>query len=289
MIACPACRRQYSVAERLVGKSFHCHCGEKVKIQPPRGHDASVVACSSCGAPRENQASACGHCHSDFTLHEQDLDTVCPQCLSRISRRGRYCHHCGVRIAPEEVRKRNSKYCCPVCPNQALAHRVLGEHQVAVLECQTCAGLWIPLAPFEALIDKVAVQGQVPHGPRPQERKLQTGPMYRPCVMCGDLMIRRNFGQGASRVVIDVCRGHGLWFDDEELAHILAYIRTGGLQAAREELARLQGERPASRAPDPVHIRPLLDGRPYPRSDEGWGEWPSLIGTVLEFIFLGLR
>ena len=44
LVAFPACRKQY---------------------------DAAVVRYASCRVPRREQAAACEHCHSDFTLSER--------------------------------------------------------------------------------------------------------------------------------------------------------------------------------------------------------------------------
>ncbi len=67
--------------------------------------------------------------------------------------------------------------------------------------------------------------------------------MYRPCAQCGDLMHRVNFA-GNSGVVLDACRAHGSWFDADELAKIVAFIRAGGLdEARRREVRRLEQAR----------------------------------------------
>jgi Zn-finger nucleic acid-binding protein len=50
---------------------------------------------------------------------------------------------------------------------------------------------------------------------------------YRPCPSCKQLMVRRNYAH-ASGVIIDLCREHGVWFDADELARILAWVRAGG-------------------------------------------------------------
>jgi hypothetical protein len=45
-------------------------------------------------------------------------------------------------------------------------------------------------------------------------------------------------------VIVDVCKGHGTWFDRDELSRIVEFIRGGGLEAARtREKAQLQEER----------------------------------------------
>ena len=47
-----------------------------------------------------------------------------------------------------------------------------------------------------------------------------------------------------SRVIVDVCKKHGTWFDRDELRRIVEFIRTGGLLTARErEIAELEAKR----------------------------------------------
>ena len=43
---------------------------------------------------------------------------------------------------------------------------------------------------------------------------------------------RINFAK-CSGVIVDVCKGHGTWFDRDELTRIVEFIRGGGLDAAR--------------------------------------------------------
>ena len=66
---------------------------------------------------------------------------------------------------------------------------------------------------------------------------------YAPCPECSQLMNRVNFAR-CSGVIIDICKGHGTWFDREELTRIVEFIRAGGLEASRSrEKAELEEER----------------------------------------------
>ena len=56
---------------------------------------------------------------------------------------------------------------------------------------------------------------------------------YLPCPRCRQLMNRVNFAQ-RSGIIVDVCAGHGTWFDANELHRIVQFIRDGGLTTARE-------------------------------------------------------
>jgi hypothetical protein len=220
-----------------------------VTVKAARGHDAKTVACSSCGATREEQAKSCGHCGSDFTIHETDLHTVCPACQTRVSDRARYCHHCAAPLVVESVAGEATERGCPVCgPERKLASRRLGGLGLAVLECRVCAGLWIGVNTFHELLEGEARRGEnssPAHRPPP-------GPVgkagYRKCVECAGLMTRRNFGR-TSGVIVDICGQHGIWFDQDEMSHLLAWVRSGGLETARDEAALLTG------SPDRVRKR----------------------------------
>jgi len=246
---CDQCQRQYDAAGKSPGKRFHCRCGGVVTVPRPEGHDASVVRCSGCGAPREAMSTACVHCGSDFTLHERDLHTVCPNCLARVSDRARYCHHCAHLLTSQPLSSATSEHGCPECGSgQMLANREISPELPHVLECSLCAGMWLGLDAIEQLIDletrrgaggrTVASADALTSEPFSQQNRA-----YRPCAACQQLMMRRNFGRGESNVIVDICRQHGVWFDANELAALLRWMRSGGLPAAQKELARMKGDR----------------------------------------------
>lgn len=237
LVACPTCQRQYDASGREPGSRFHCSCGELVTVAQPQGHDAAVVRCSSCGAPREGEAATCRFCGSEYTLHERDLHTICPGCFARISDRARYCHHCAVPISPQGTAGEEVEESCPVCgAGRHLVSRALGGRRVTVLECGHCAGLWVGKEVFQELEKQArekssALLAEGPGPVPPLPGALQEGPLYRPCVVCGQLMQRRNYGR-RSGVILDLCHEHGLWFDAGELDQALRWVRNGGLAAA---------------------------------------------------------
>ncbi|HJZ92204.1 MAG TPA: zinc ribbon domain-containing protein [Gemmataceae bacterium] len=240
LVECPDCHRQYDATRRRVGSRFRCHCGHLVQVHRPEGHDARVVRCSACGATRTEGEPRCPYCDSEFTLHERDLNTVCPHCLARVSDQARFCHYCGTNLVPEHDAGADTKLLCPACQDgHRLVSRQIGDH-VMVLECGRCAGFWmehevfrrqVELArsdalPAGTLMDspqRVAARVGLPAGSVAGER----GSFYRPCPVCRDLMNRRNYGQD-SGVILDMCKEHGLWFDADELARVLAWVRAGG-------------------------------------------------------------
>ncbi len=235
LVACDQCRRQYDATGRRPGRRFRCRCGGVITVTEPEVHEASVVRCSACGGSREGEAESCSYCGATFTLHERDLNTICPGCLARVSDRARYCHHCSAAIAPESDAGGHSDAVCPACSgDQHLMSRQLGGSEHSVLECDRCAGLWVGSEVFRRLEERAKDrtlpdwqgQGQLeapPGAPSP----LQTGNLYRKCVVCSKMMNRQNYGR-TSGVVIDLCHNHGVWFDDTELARILSWLRDGG-------------------------------------------------------------
>ena len=109
----------------------------------------------------------------------------------------------------------------------------------------------------------------------PDEHKVR----YLPCVVCKDLMSRRNYS-GRSGIIIDVCREHGIWLDHTELEGILSFIRGGGLDRAREaQLERLKRQEQwtrASRHTSAVeYAAPFSQRRPARRGLTlgNWVEW----------------
>ena len=56
-------------------------------------------------------------------------------------------------------------------------------------------------------------------------------------------MNRINFAR-CSGVIVDVCKGHGTWFDRDELRAIVEFVRGGGLELSRDrEKRELEYER----------------------------------------------
>lgn len=232
LISCPDCNRQYDASKCEVGARVHCHCGQVIVVQPPRGHEARVVRCSSCGAPREGNSSYCRFCRADFTLHEKDLHTVCPKCLTRVSDRAKFCHCCGIRLSAQMAAGDSTNLECPSCAeHHPLVSRQLGQGNTPVFECNCCGGLWLSLETLEQLTEKAVSEAVFDTLPDTKKRlpgpQRQLGSLYRPCAYCKSLMVRRNYGR-RSGTIVDICRHHGVWFDNDELARVLTWIRNGG-------------------------------------------------------------
>jgi Zn-finger nucleic acid-binding protein len=116
----------------------------------------------------------------------------------------------------------------------------------AVRECEQCMGLWLDVAAFEKLCadreQQSIVLGTASRAPSHavgEASKVK----YVPCPECLQLMNRINFAR-CSGVIVDICKGHGTWFDRDELSRIVEFIRGGGLEASRaREKAEIKEER----------------------------------------------
>lgn len=242
LLCCPSCHRQFDATHLAVGCRFRCRCGAAIDVPVIESRDAAVVRCASCGAAREEGSRSCGYCGSDFTIHEQDLETTCPSCFARISNAARFCHHCGTAIAPEEVAADPTDRVCPSCGDGRLLHsRALGDTRLTVLECGVCAGLWLGAEVFRTLeerarkiappvADPAALRTEANTRARPPQ---SGGPAYRPCPMCRKRMNRVNF-ERVSGILLDRCRDHGFWFDATELDAVLRFIKLGGERVSDE-------------------------------------------------------
>jgi Zn-finger nucleic acid-binding protein len=298
LVQCPSCGRQSDAGELPVGSKFHCACGEVVQVPRVLAKDAAVVRCSSCGGPRNGGETACSFCRADFTIHERDLDTICPTCMARIMSSARFCHNCGTRIVVDGKGGAPTDLPCPTCGgDHRLDSRTLGQPPVAVCECRNCGGLWIGGETFKHLTERVQSQAATPAAlPGEAARSArgrataQRGPLYRNCPGCRRMMSRRNYARW-SGVILDICPEHGLWFDEGELHALLQWIRRGGPREAadrdRQEVDRAAHRLLRSKLPS--RIDRLAGQRPgigaAVASREAGG--PSLLTEVLEALFSG--
>lgn len=104
-------------------------------------------------------------------------------------------------------------------------------------ECETCGGLWLDVAAFERICVSREEQSAVLGGAAPAPGHSTDGEnkiRYVPCPECNQLMNRINFAR-CSGVIVDVCKGHGTWFDAQELSAIVQFIRDGGLEKSRQK------------------------------------------------------
>jgi Zn-finger nucleic acid-binding protein len=265
LAACAQCHRQYDASGHAAGERFRCSCGGVVVVPALSPHESAIVRCSACGGPRSGEEEVCCHyCGADFTVHERDLDAVCPECMTRVSRRSRFCHDCGTLLLFDQAAASTAQSDGPACPacggdHRLVSRRLGAEERTAISECTRCGGLWVEREVFEALVAR-SRQGKMEDlGPEPSTlpsppaavpAPSSAAPLYRPCVVCGALMNRRNY-ERKSGVIVDICRDHGVWFDLDELSRLLRWIHSGG--ADRAAALTAQEERSAART---AHLFP---------------------------------
>src|SRR6266849_1903179 len=191
--------------------------------------EAQTLNCPNCGAAISSDAPQCQYCESKLAT------VACPSCFGMMFIGSKHCPHCGAaaeqaKAAPLSILK------CPRCKVDMSSVTIGAE---PMRECERCGGLWLEAAAFEKICvhreQQSAVLGAASTVPGHQvpisnEEKVR----YVPCPQCGQLMNRINFAR-CSGVVVDVCKGHGTWFDRDELREIVEFISGGGLEVSRQK------------------------------------------------------
>ena len=148
----------------------------------------------------------------------------------------RHCVHCGSR-AREPRALDGTPWKCPRGHGE-LRGFALGGAEIG--ECPKCAGLWIDEDTFQRVISERAREAVVPQGgaaaagPKPVMVADQV--RYIPCPDCGKVMNRTNYSR-TSGIVLDACKGHGVWCDAEELRRVIEFVQAGGLIVAHRKAA----------------------------------------------------
>jgi Zn-finger nucleic acid-binding protein len=198
--------------------------------------NAETLNCPNCGAATSTDEPLCKYC-------EARLATVsCASCFGMMFLGSRHCPRCGAAAAERESGSLPA-LSCPRCLTEMQAVAI---GSTTIRECERCSGLWVDVRSFEKICadreQQAAVLGAA--SPAPRGEVSEGGKVrYAPCPECRQLMNRINFAR-CSGVIVDICKGHGSWFDRDELTRIVEFIRAGGLDAARsKEKAAIEEER----------------------------------------------
>jgi Zn-finger nucleic acid-binding protein len=116
-----------------------------------------------------------------------------------------------------------------------------------VEECTRCGGVFVPATVMPRLTDALDLASEViATFPEGETVAHPGGPLYVKCPRCRSLMNRKLFADGA-KVIVDICPGHGVWFDDAELRAVADFVAGGGMERAKraeaEERARTRTRR----------------------------------------------
>jgi len=193
--------------------------------------EAQTLNCPNCGAAISSDSPQCRYC-------ESKLATVsCPSCFATMFLGSKHCPHCGAAAA-QATAAELSVLKCPRC-RVDMKSIMLGS--IAMRECEQCLGLWVEVAAFEKICadreEQSAVLGTASPSPSPSHQAPSADMekiRYVPCPQCSQLMNRINFAR-CSGVIVDICKGHGTWFDPDELSGIVQFIRSGGLEVSRQK------------------------------------------------------
>jgi len=187
--------------------------------------NAETLNCPMCGAATSTDDPLCKYCGSRLAT------IACAACFGMMFIGSKHCPRCGAAATTPKTGDL-AEHKCPHC-RQPMRSVMIGT--TAVEECESCLGLWVDVSSFEKICadreQQTAVLGAASHAPR----DLVTEPIkvrYFHCPECGQLMNRINFAH-CSGVIVDICKGHGTWFDRDELSRIIEFIRAGGLDVAR--------------------------------------------------------
>ena len=194
---------------------------------------AATLHCPNCGAAISSDSPRCQFCESKLAT------VACASCFATMFIGSRHCPHCGAATV-ETQGSTLPTLKCPKCRSDMLPITLGGS---AIRECESCGGLWLEVAAFEQICadreHQAAVLGLASpvtgHRLDPAAEEIRV--RYFPCPQCGQLMNRMNFAR-CSGVIVDVCRGHGTWFDLDELREIIEFIRAGGLDLSRQKEKR---------------------------------------------------
>lgn len=233
--------------------------------------EAKALRCPGCGAPVPPDAPQCPYCQAQLAT------VACPACLALVPLSADHCPSCGTALAPRAPAVADGAP-CPACGKPLAAAQVGG---LATRSCPACGGLWLDREAFEGLAGSREGQGSVlgalPVPSAPPVAALESV-QYRPCPACGQRMNRVNYAR-QSGVVLDVCKSHGIWFDQDELRRVLAFIAGGGLDRARgRELEDLK-EAQRARALQPAAG---LDLEPQTSALPSWLSAAGLVGLAVQ-------
>lgn len=198
--------------------------------------NAETLNCPMCGAATSTDEPLCKYCGARLAT------IACASCFGMMFLGSRHCPRCGAAAAARESGSLPA-LSCPRCRSEMQAVAI---GSTTVRECERCLGLWVDVPSFEKICADREQQGAVlgAASPAPRGEVNESGKVrYAPCPECTQLMNRINFAR-CSGVIVDICKGHGSWFDRDELTRIVEFIRAGGLDAARaKEKATIEEER----------------------------------------------
>jgi len=175
----------------------------------------------------------CINCSAPLPLHT----TICEYCNSRndVDLKG---------IHEYTITKPEADRICPACNIPMQTINIAGVGKYYIERCDRCMGLFFDPGEIEALMDEsVSNVFSIDHKGLNRIIEDRSGqPLkvkYVKCPVCLTIMNRVNFGK-RSGVVVDRCKGHGIWLDAGQLKQLMEWRKAGGrlLHDKRDEEAK---------------------------------------------------
>ena len=217
-----------------------------------------MALCSSCSAPLPADTCLCSYCGA-----RNDMD------FSAVDR---------FTVAREPSRRQ-----CPDCAIQLQTIRVdTGAGLFAIERCERCYGLFFDVGEIPAFLE-ASVSPAFSVNLREiaainEERASTRRPVrYINCPECGVMMNRVNYGS-MSGVVVDQCKGHGVWLDNGELVHLMEWKKAGGQLLAQQKIS--QQEHPDYHRPVPSY-----PGTGYPEPSSAGDPLSTACSVLLDTLF----
>lgn len=230
LLACPNCSRQYNATGLEPGSEVRCYCDEVFYVKWPRTLSAEALRCTNCGGSIGVEDKACSYCSASISEADRRQSTLCPGCFTRIEDDSKHCRSCALEIRPQMLSPLPAHRACPRCEGKL---RVRSFGSLDVTECAGCLGIWLTPETFKGVTDQAKTSsGETEHlilGKGSEQREKQPDEMrYIPCLVCSELMQRRQYShnKNMSGTIIDMCRGHGVWLDHQEIERILEFLAT---------------------------------------------------------------
>jgi Zn-finger nucleic acid-binding protein len=180
-----------------------------------------ALHCPSCAAPVKRGWEECKYCGVPLDFSPKGKTAICPHCFAKIAADSRFCMSCG-RAVKDLVEGGSSieDRLCPRCEIPMKSQRI---SEFQVMGCDQCDGLFVPTETFEMIQDRMDRPIFPADGVRKGPLKWDNTIKYAKCPICKHTMARTNFAH-TSGILVDICRGHGIWFDAGELEAVMQFI-----------------------------------------------------------------
>ncbi|MHC4225002.1 MAG: zf-TFIIB domain-containing protein [Planctomycetota bacterium] len=234
---CPGCGNEIEPG----GACPVCAAGRNVRRSPatPAMGELASHLCPSCGNEIYGEGP-CGICNSGHAIRKNRKRgwSLCPRCGNEVED-VHDCPICREGRAPGGSPRREGVV-CPQC-DEAMEQQDWEDVRVHI--CGSCQGCFFPPDGLEQTLDKLRDESEasdvVALLAEYRERNRLSLPRavrYKPCPVCGQAMVRRNYAS-TSGVIVEVC-GHGVWVDQSAFGALSDFVSRGGDRVAERRATR---------------------------------------------------